>query len=538
MQRLYVALCVLAFMAQGARAQLVDDLIHAPLSVEAPLTQTIGKVALYTFASNAIEVPFTGIALQGFAGGDSLRGEVRFWEQEVWGAWHELYVVRSATDDAFLAAYRGEDVRMATRAELRITVEAGRTVEIVHAGTFDSRRDTQPPEDGWGIPDAAQDFSIIAPRIYRRRDWNAEPFRGTPIPLNRPSYNYMTLHHTAGFGATTLAEGLEQVRRIQDFHQNGRGWRDIGYQFLMDREGRLYQGRPFLNESAPWDLGPPLAHGAHVGGANTGNIGVSLMGCYHPAEGSNCRDEMTQPAIDSLLTTFAFLSERYGVSPELMRGHRDFSQTACPGDNNYVQLSGFRTQVADLLVAGNAPLGTAALYVRMDSVGVVVLRWAFQDDLGIDEFDIQRKVGESVTTLTTRDTVEDGQIVDGGRAGAYEYLLVARGSRNREQILASAAIEIHTPGHYVLAQNFPNPATDRTTVRYFLRQPGIVKLNMFDVAGRQVTTLEESYREEDVWHSISLDTSDIPSGVYYYQIQLEGFAGTVFNAANPLIVIR
>ncbi len=539
MLRLLAPLCVFSLLVPATHGQLVDDLIHAPVAIEAARVQTVGKTTLHTFASSqAIDLPFTGIALQGFAAGDSLRGQVRFGEQEAWGPWHELYIVRSATDEAFLASYRGEAVRVTTHIELRIIVEAGHTVEILHAGTFDRRRDVQLPEDVHDGPGMGQDFTIIAPKIYRRSDWNAQPFRGTPIALNRPSYNYMTLHHTAGFGATTLREGLEQVRRIQDFHQNGRGWNDIGYQFLMDQEGRLYQGRPFINESAPWDQGPPLAHGAHVGGANTGNIGVSLMGCYHPPEGGNCRDEMTRPAIDSLVTTFAFLSERYGVSPEQMRGHRDFSQTACPGENNYVQLPSFRMQVSDLLVAGNAPLGTAAMYVRVDSIGVVVVRWAFQDDLGIDEYDIQRKVGETVTTLLTRTAVEDGQIVDGGTAGQYEYQLVARGSRNREQVLASATIEIHNPGRYILAQNYPNPVKDHTIVRYFLRQPGIVRLNMFDVAGRQVTKVEESYKDEDVWHSISLDTSGFPSGVYYYQIQLEGFSSTVYEAVNPLIILR
>ena len=160
--------------------------------------------------------------------------------------------------------------------------------------------------------------------LIPRAAWGAESFRGTPIPLNRPDYVNITFHHTAGFGALTLEEGLQQVKNIQDFHQNGRGWSDIGYQFVMDRSGRLYQGRPFLNNGVPFEEGPPLAQGAHVGGHNTGNIGVSVLGCYHPPEGSSCRDQMTPAALDSLLTMFAYLVERYGAPPENIMGHRDF----------------------------------------------------------------------------------------------------------------------------------------------------------------------------------------------------------------------
>ena len=535
---LWVILAVLLLCPGVIRAQLVGDMIHAAVPLDDSRLTVVGKTAQYSFTSEALEELFTGVALQGFTSSDSLQGMVRFEETGRWGMWHTLYIVRSATDDAFLAAYRSVELRDATRFELRFSVTAGSDVTVLQAGTFDSRRDEGNPQYTPEKVEQGHNFVIVAPGLHPRREWGAEAFRGTPIPLNRPDYRFMTLHHTAGFAATTLAEGLDQVKRIQDFHQNGRGWSDIGYQFLMDQEGRIYQGRPFLNASVSFDDGPPLVQGAHVGGANTGNIGVSLMGCYHPAEGSNCRDEMTMAATDSLLTTVAFLSERYGVSPELMRGHRDFSQTSCPGDNNYVQLSSFRMRVAELLETGNAPLGIAALDARVDSIGVVSLRWTFQEDLGIQAFSIQRKVGESITTLAVRDIVEEGQLLDVVSGGQYEYLLVARGSRNREQVLAMASIEVNDPGQYVLAHNFPNPATDQATIRYFLQASGIVILRIFDLAGREVSRQEQSYKEKERWYTATVNTSELPSGVYYYQIQLEGFANTVFEASKSLVIVR
>ena len=74
---------------------------------------------------------------------------------------------------------------------------------------------------------------------------------------NMPYYDKMTLHHSAGFSAETLEEGIAQMQAIQLFHQDIRGWSDIGYHFVIDKAGNIYQGRP------------ETVIGAHTGGSNT-----------------------------------------------------------------------------------------------------------------------------------------------------------------------------------------------------------------------------------------------------------------------------
>ncbi len=524
-------LCALAYDAHG---QLVEDMVDSPVTLSQPAMSQTAKAATYEFASQEILAAYSGIALQGSAAGDSLSGWVRFDGEE---EWLPLYIVRSATDAAFLAAYRGESVREGQSFVLRFVAGVGDSLSVLDAGVFLETDPEQPSQTGYGVHHPAS--AIIAPDLITRNQWGAAPFVGTPLPLNRPSYDRITLHHTAGFSATTLAEGTEQVRRIQDFHQNGRGWRDIGYQFLMDQEGRLYQGRPFLR-NVPFSDGPPLAHGAHVGGANTGNIGVSLMGCYHPPEGSGCLDEMTQPALDSLLVVFAFLSERYGPAPGDIGGHRDFSATACPGDNNYRQLPDIRAAVQDLLITGNATLGSATLAARADSEGLVTVEWTFTANHGIQEIRIDRLSANSSSVVYTSTTAEDGRIVDTEitAVGPITYALSVRGSRGREQILGTYELTVEAPEDFVLAQNFPNPASGSTSIRYFLTQPGLVSLEVFDAAGRRIATLEDAYREEDRWHVAELDTRDLAGGIYFYRVTLDGFAGVVHNTVNPLIVVR
>ena len=537
------SLCLLLLLSftTTVQAQLLHDIIHAEIELQPSETTFAGKTSTVSVASKDLTTEFTGIALQGFTASDSLSGYIRFLEQEIWGEWQALYIVRSATDNAFLAAYRSDRVLEASRFELRFEVNSSHELHILSAGTFDQRLDDEGGVDQSSHKiEESDDFLIRAPHIRRRTEWRAQPFRGTPIPLNRPSYDYMTLHHTAGFAATTLAEGLEQVRRIQDFHQTGRGWSDIGYQFLMDQEGRLYQGRPFLNESDPFDQGPRLAHGAHAGGANTGNIGISLMGCYHPPEGAGCRDAMTLPAIDSLIVTFGFMAERYDVSPDNMRGHRDFGSTSCPGDNNYRMLPDFMLKVEELLLRGNARLGRGTLTAQLNQSGVVGLKWEFTADFGIDEFVIQRRETEkSAVEITRGEGAVDGSTIDVPSVGQHTYELVVLGGSGQRQRLAIDEISVGPEITNILAQSFPNPTSNTTTIRYFLEgESGVVSVEVFDLTGRVVMTGENQHRDSGQWYVMTLDASTLPGGVYLYRILVDGFASTVFKATKPLIVLR
>jgi len=537
---LVTAAMLFAWVA-STHAQLLHDVIHAEIELNPPRVAVAGKVATTRIVSEELSAEFTGIALQGFTASDSLSGSVRFYENNAWGPWHPLYIVRSGTDEAFLAAHRGEAVRSALSIEFQFQTDSAHEVQILSAGTFDQRLDGQDiPTQQPQTTGKSNDFRITAPQLRRRAEWGAQPFRGTPIALNRPSYNYMTLHHTAGFSAKTLAQGLDQVRRIQDFHQNGRGWSDIGYQFLMDQEGRLYQGRPFLNEAVPFDRGPPLAHGAHAGGANTGNIGISLMGCYHPPEGSSCQDQMTDSAVDSLVVTFGFMSERYGVSPRNMRGHRDFGSTACPGDNNYTRIPDFIQRIEGLLVTGNSLLGRAAMDARVDNEGIVTVTWAFLADFGIVEFIVRRRVGDDdAVRISGGSGAVDGRTIDTPGVGRHIYELWARSESGFEQRLAFADVDVGAAAGDFLTQSFPNPTSGQATIRYFLaRESGIVSAEIFDIVGKRVLTAEEQYREAGQWYVTFFDTSALPSGVYFYRISVDGFGGTVFEASQPLIVIR
>ena len=189
-------------------------------------------------------------------------------------------------------------------------------------------------------------FEIEKPRIITRDEWGARPPQSGYSSM--PYFNKMTLHHSAGFSAETLDEGIAQMQAIQTFHQDVRGWSDIGYHFVIDKAGNIYQGRP------------ETVIGAHTGGSNTGNIGACLLGCYHPPASDNyfCYDEMTGPSNESIIKLFAWTSQTYNIPPYLLKGHRDyydFEYTSCPGNNLWSLLPELRQDVENYKNFGPTP---------------------------------------------------------------------------------------------------------------------------------------------------------------------------------------
>ncbi|MBI4376512.1 MAG: N-acetylmuramoyl-L-alanine amidase [Elusimicrobia bacterium] len=154
------------------------------------------------------------------------------------------------------------------------------------------------------------------PYVFGRDFWRAKPPK-EPYTPHRPWR--ITIHHTAGLRPRTLPESIDELRFTQDFHQNGRGWSDIAYHFLIDPMGRIFRGRPEDVE------------GAHTAENNPGNIGIALLGHYHPPK----NHEVSPEALAALSALALHLGRRYRVDSSKLMGHRDYRPTSCPGDGAY-----------------------------------------------------------------------------------------------------------------------------------------------------------------------------------------------------------
>ncbi|RMH03536.1 MAG: N-acetylmuramoyl-L-alanine amidase [Planctomycetota bacterium] len=156
-----------------------------------------------------------------------------------------------------------------------------------------------------------------------RRQWHARPLRGNHDPMTRPWR--ITVHHSAEpLHSDSLAAAKAEVRRIQQYHQDGHGWADLGYHFLIDRSGRVFEGRPLT------------AQGAHAGGSNNvGNIGICLLGNYaaDPDRGGEYLvvQRPTEAQLQALRELLESLRAHYGIARSEVHGHLEYRDTACPG---------------------------------------------------------------------------------------------------------------------------------------------------------------------------------------------------------------
>lgn len=530
-------LVVVLLSAPASQGQALGDLVD----IAAPFVRTDLQVAgkQLTVGVRGFLPPgvFNGLAVEVGYSDTNLAAEIRFGDSE---PWQRMHIVPSATGGTAVAGYRQDGQFESSLYEVRVMGQSGGTLTIRDVGVFNA----QPESESRPLLDVepligAKSGTIIPPALITRAQWSAQAFRGTPSNLARPGYEYMTWHHAAGYSAETLDEGKAQMRAMQDLHQNIRGWSDIGYQFAIDRGGRLYQGRPFMDNSTSLSQVPILAMGAHAGGANTGNVGVVIMGCYHPPEGAYCEQEITPKAFATYINLFAFLSERYGVEPERIRGHRDFGQTACPGDNNYVLIPELISRVSTVLVTGNEPLGEATISGTVDDTGVVTFSWAVNSDFGIESLQIERITADGTTVLNL-DPAAISTFTDRSLAGLQSatYLLIATAADGRRQELARLEVDIENPDSFVLSSAFPNPTSDRFEVRYFLSAEGFVTLSMHDSMGREVLKHPSEFQDADEWYTQRIDVDRLAAGVYFVRLHIESFGGTSFDKTIPLVIVR
>ncbi len=178
--------------------------------------------------------------------------------------------------------------------------------------------------------------------VVTRSDWGARPFNGTVQSLG--SVRDVVVHHAAGSSAQSLDDGKRRAREIQVFHQDVRRWADIGYHFLVDGVGNVYQGRPYWSGRSIVQV-PRFAMGAHVKNQNAGKVGICLLGCFHRPE-PNCNDIPSVDAVQTLEVLLRFLCSAYSVDPRRIATHRDFLDTSCPGDQLYPVVAELRRKIS------------------------------------------------------------------------------------------------------------------------------------------------------------------------------------------------
>ena len=194
-----------------------------------------------------------------------------------------------------------------------------------------------------------------SPAIVPRFGWRANEAIRRAGPRYAPAVAFAVVHHTAGSNAYGRAQSPAIVRAIQLYHVKGNGWDDVGYNFLVDRYGQVFEGR--------YGGVDRNVVGAHAQGFNAGSVGVAVIGTY----GSAAPPAAAQAALSTLLAwrldvahvdPLSTLTWRSGGNarfptgvPVFLRaiaGHRDTGFTTCPGSALYARLGAIAASVSTL----------------------------------------------------------------------------------------------------------------------------------------------------------------------------------------------
>ncbi len=167
---------------------------------------------------------------------------------------------------------------------------------------------------------------------------------------------HAVVHHTVNINTYGPEDVARMLRGIQSYHMDTRGWDDIGYNFVIDRFGRIWHARAGTIEGS--------VSGAHTAGLNTESVGVAVLGTF-------AHHDPNQQILDAISTLLGWKLGRYGVDPlgaTLVRsaggdyaepgemivvnnisGHRENQRTSCPGSRLFSRVPDVRSAAAELV---------------------------------------------------------------------------------------------------------------------------------------------------------------------------------------------
>ncbi|MBI8990157.1 N-acetylmuramoyl-L-alanine amidase [Corynebacterium meridianum] len=189
------------------------------------------------------------------------------------------------------------------------------------------------------------------PKVISRKGWGADESKRCGNVTYDDQVSALTIHHTAGSNNYTPAQAAAIVRGIYQYHAKTLGWCDIGYQSLVDKYGRIYEGRyGGMNRAV---------QGAHAGGFNENTWAISMIGDYSTVTpspetlasvGELAGWRAKVAGFDPLGSDIhysegtSYTKYPYGAKVTLPNifAHRDVGDTSCPGDAGYAQMNTIR----------------------------------------------------------------------------------------------------------------------------------------------------------------------------------------------------
>jgi hypothetical protein len=239
-----------------------------------------------------------------------------------------------------------------------------------------------------GASISPQGALVARPRIVSRAEWGADETWRNPVPVVGSTLLGGIVHHTASTNNYTAEQAPAQMRNLYAYFTQSLKYRDMGYNFLVDKYGTIYEGRSGCAVGAVGcDSATVPVQGAHTAGLNVNTFGVSAIGNYDVLAPEN-------PAamVESIASLMAWKLAPYGLDPnatayipstdtsgsskysagqtaitQVISAHRDVGKTACPGRYLYPYMGEIRARATTLL----APViqGVSVTPTLIDSAG-------------------------------------------------------------------------------------------------------------------------------------------------------------------------
>jgi N-acetylmuramoyl-L-alanine amidase len=382
-----------------------------------------------------------------------------------------------------------------------------------------------------------------SPKIIMRPSWRANERIRRDDPEYAPVLQNAIVHHTAGAAGYAPAQSAAIVRGIQTYHVLGNGWDDIGYNFLVDRFGQVFEGRYGGIERN--------VVGAHAQGFNTGSAGIAVLGSY----GGAAPSAAARGAVSRLIAwrldvahvhPLARTSTISGGNPRFRKGlpvwlravsgHRDTGFTSCPGAGLYGQLGAIAQRASTI--------GLPKLYApRIEgSLGGLVsfsARLSAKLPWNVTVFDAgQQPVAVGTGVGDVVQWTWDARFV---APGSYTYSISAGPSvRPATGTLASPTGALTLEAVRALPAGFtPNGdgVTDVTRISYHLGAPATVTIDLQAEDRSTLARLFTGSRPAGA-QTFTWDGGAYPDGRYQLVVTARGRAGRPLTAVIPVVLSR
>ncbi|GAA1499078.1 SH3 domain-containing protein [Paeniglutamicibacter kerguelensis] len=332
------------------------------------------QLAALTAEKATKEFTAAGLTWTPDANDEVIEAAVRLREDGTWSEWTSLEVLNPGSEGEGTEA--GTEPVLSLSADgiqARVLTASGETpadlkINLVAAGTLVT--DSKPKATTAASTGTSVDGAALKPAVITRSEWGAKESQANTTTRRSAKLQAMYVHHTASKNTYTEKQAKDQIRGIFNYHTNVLKWDDIGYQFLVDRFGNIYEGRRgSMND---------LIVGAQAGGYNANTIGVSALGNF---------DEVEPPEalVEALTRVLAWKGYQYNlnvkgtttlttstvgpstakykngvqVTVPVILGHRNTNLTACPGRFLYSKLGSIRTEVSKRIAASTSKYGKA-----------------------------------------------------------------------------------------------------------------------------------------------------------------------------------